>query len=170
MMDKFIFYSTLKLSLCSGINSIWRTCFFWIRNRKHFWMESWRHFPPNIFVRQVLDSSYRCPGFRFGPDRKTAIVFYILTVMAEVITDVPGCCSRISKEETSWSTTRGYPMQPSRPCSDLEASQQLCHERTELFPISTFPELQLTYCSLHGWRKHSDMVFMNGTKLASLII
>lgn len=48
MMDKFIFYSTLKVSLCSGINSIWRTCFFWIRNwnRKHFWMETWRHPPP----------------------------------------------------------------------------------------------------------------------------
>lgn len=45
MMDKFIFYSTLKVSLCSGINSIWRTCFFWIKNwnRKHFWMETWRH-------------------------------------------------------------------------------------------------------------------------------
>lgn len=53
-------------------------------------------------------------------------------------------------------------MQPCRPCSYLEASQQLCHETTELFPISTFPELQLTYCSLHGRRTHSDVVFMNG--------
>lgn len=82
--------------------------------------------------------------------------------MAEVITDVPGCRSRISKEGSSWSTTRGYPMQPCRVCSHLEASQQLCHERTELLPISTFPELQLTYCSLHGRRIHSDMVFRNG--------
>lgn len=46
MMDKFIFYSTLKVSLCSEINSIWRTCFFWIRTRKHFWMETWRNSPP----------------------------------------------------------------------------------------------------------------------------
>lgn len=53
-------------------------------------------------------------------------------------------------------------MQPCRQCSYLEASQQLCHEITELFPISTFPELQLTYCSLHGQRIHSDMVFING--------
>lgn len=152
MMDKFISYSTLKVSLCSGINSIWRTCFFWIRNRKHFWIETWKHPPhsPNIFV-QVLDSSYRCPGFRFGPDRKTAIVFYIWTIMAEVITDVPGCCSRISKEESSWSTTRSYPMHPCRLCSYLEASQQLCHERTELFPLFHDFNLHIVHCMVEEY-------------------
>lgn len=147
MMDKFIFYSTLKVSLSSGINSIWRSRFdvFWKRNWKHFWMKTWKDFfLKNILICHVLDSSYQRPGYRPGPNCKTAVVFYILTVLSEVFTNVPGCCSRISKEETNWSATRGSPMQLSRLCSSLkkQVSNYVMKEQSS-FPSPRFPNISL---------------------------
>lgn len=124
MMDKFIFYSTLKVSLSSGINSIWRSRFdvFWKKKLKAVLNENLKGFflKKNIFICHVLDSSYQRPGYRPGPNCKTAVVFYILTGLSEVFTNVPGCCSRISKEETNWSATRGSPMHLSRLRSSLK--------------------------------------------------
>lgn len=141
MIDKFMFYSTLKVSLSPGINSIWRSCFFRKRNWKHFWMKTWKHFfLLNIFICQVLDSSLSMSRLLSWTQLQNSNC--LLYFDCSVFTNVPGCCSRISKEGTSRSTTRGYPMDPSRLGSTLKTSQQLplWHERSELLPISTFPK------------------------------
>lgn len=153
MMDKFIFYSTLKVSLCLGINSIWRSCFFWIRHWKHFWMKTCKAFSFlffflfHVFICQVLDSGYHCPGSGAGsgpgPGRKDSnCVLYFERYGWSYYT-----CARLLFKNFQGGNQliniRGYPTQPSRMCSYLETSQQLCHERTELFPVSTSPKLQL---------------------------
>lgn len=147
MMDKFIFYSTLKVSLSSGINSIWRSHFdaFWKRNWKHFWMKTWKDFffQKNIFICHVLDSSYQRPGYRPGPNCKTAVVFYILTGLSEVLTNVPGCCSRISKEETNWSATRGSPMQLSTAFILKKQLSNYVMEEQSRFPSPRFQNISL---------------------------
>lgn len=43
-----------SVSVCLGINSIWRSCFFWIRHWKHFWMKAFFS-----FSRLHLSSSWQ---------------------------------------------------------------------------------------------------------------
>lgn len=75
MTDKFIFYSTLKVSLSSGINSIWRSRFFWKRNWKHFWMQTWKHFWRTSSFVKFLTAVINVPASVLDPTAKQQLCF-----------------------------------------------------------------------------------------------
>lgn len=134
MMDKFIFYSTLKVSLSSGINSIWRSRFFWKRNWKHFWMKTWKHFflkKTSSFVK-FLTAVINVPASVLDPTAKQQLCFMFWLFCLKFLQMCQVIVQEFPKRKPADQQPGVYPTQPSRLRSSLETSQQLCHERTEL--------------------------------------